>query len=156
MNDYIQTMRRMIGHETLLTVGCGAIIEDVHGRILMQKRSDHGLWGIPGGLLEIGESFDSAVKREVKEETGLDIKAMDLYGIYSGETGFATYENGDRVFSVQIIFRSSFYEGALTTNDESKKQAFFHAEEIQKNLLNPHQAPFIHDWLSGTRTPVIR
>ncbi|WP_406945586.1 NUDIX hydrolase [Halobacillus sp. SY10] len=156
MNDYIQTMRQMIGHETLLTVGCGAIIEDDHGRILLQKRADRGVWGIPGGLLEIGETFDSAVKREVKEETGLNMISMDLYGIYSGESGFATYENGDRVFSVQIVFRSSSYEGKLTTNHESKRQAFFHAEEIHENLLNPHQAPFIRDWLKGVSIPVIR
>ncbi|WLR47966.1 NUDIX domain-containing protein [Halobacillus litoralis] len=156
MNDYIQTMRQMIGNETLLTVGCGAMIEDANGRILLQKRSDHGMWGIPGGLLEIGETFDSAVKREVKEETGLDLKAMELYGIYSGENGFATYANGDRVFSVQIVFRSIFYEGTLTTNHESKRQAFFHAEEIHESLLNPHQAPFIRDWMKGTSPPVIR
>ncbi|MGR9047343.1 NUDIX hydrolase [Halobacillus faecis] len=156
MNDYIQTMRQMIGNETLLTVGCGAIIEDAYGRILLQKRSDHGVWGIPGGLLEIGESFDSAVKREVKEETGLDIKSVDLFGIYSGEEGFATYENGDRVFGVQIVFRTSSYEGTLTNNHESKKQDFFRAEEIHENLLNPHQAPFIRDWMKGIHPPVIR
>ncbi|MGD7043055.1 hypothetical protein [Jeotgalibacillus proteolyticus] len=49
MNDYIATMRKMIGHKTLLTVGCGAIIEDAAGRALFQKRSDYGQWGIPGG-----------------------------------------------------------------------------------------------------------
>ncbi|MYL50585.1 NUDIX domain-containing protein [Halobacillus litoralis] len=156
MNDYIQTMRQMIGHETLLTVGCGAIIEDSNGRILLQKRSDHGVWGIPGGLLEIGETFDAAVKREVKEETGLELKELDLFGIYSGESGFATYENGDKVFSVQIVFRSTCYEGKLATNHESKEQAFFHADDIQENLLNPHQAPFLLDWMKGVRTPVIR
>lgn len=156
MNDYIQTMRQMIGQETLLTVGCGAIIEDVHGRILLQKRSDHGLWGIPGGLLEIGETFEATVKREVKEETGFDLEELELYGIYSGENGFATYENGDKVFSVQIVFRSTCYVGTLLLNSESKSQEFFYAEEIQEDLLNPHQAPFIRDWIKGRSVPVIR
>lgn len=155
MNDYIQTMRQMIGHETLLTVGCGAIIEDVDGRILLQKRSDYGVWGIPGGLLEIGESFDATVKREVKEETGLELKDLELFGIYSGEKGFAAYENGDRVFSVQIVFRSTCYERTLTNNHESKKQAFLNVDEIQEERLNPHQAPFILDWMKGVPTPVI-
>lgn len=43
MNDYIQSMRRLIGQETLITVGCGAIIEDEHGRILLQRRKDQNL-----------------------------------------------------------------------------------------------------------------
>lgn len=50
MNDYIKTMRKMIGHETLLTVGCGAIILDKFGRILLQRRTDLDIWGIPGGI----------------------------------------------------------------------------------------------------------
>jgi hypothetical protein len=45
MKDYIKEMRRLIGHETLLTVGCGAIIEDECGRILLQSRKDTNLWG---------------------------------------------------------------------------------------------------------------
>jgi hypothetical protein len=50
MNDYIKTMRKMIGNETLLTVGCGAIIIDKFERILLQRRTDHDIWGIPGGV----------------------------------------------------------------------------------------------------------
>lgn len=41
MGDYIQSMRKWIGHETLFTVGCGAIIEDGLGRILLQHRKDN-------------------------------------------------------------------------------------------------------------------
>jgi hypothetical protein len=51
MIDYIKTMRKMIGHETLLTVGCGAIIIDKFERILLQLRTDLDIWGIPGGLV---------------------------------------------------------------------------------------------------------
>ncbi len=58
MNDYISSMRSFIGNETLLTVGCGAIIEDHHGRILMQHRAGSDVWGIPGGLMELGEYFN--------------------------------------------------------------------------------------------------
>ncbi|SFJ75610.1 hypothetical protein SAMN04487936_10457 [Halobacillus dabanensis] len=49
MTGYIERMREMVGTETLLTVGCGAIMEDEYGRILLQKRTDRGTWGIPGG-----------------------------------------------------------------------------------------------------------
>jgi ADP-ribose pyrophosphatase YjhB (NUDIX family) len=85
MNDYIKSMRKLIGHETLLTVGCGAIIVDQCGRILLQRRTDLNVWGIPGGILELGETFEETVKREVLEETNLLIKSVNLFGIYSGK-----------------------------------------------------------------------
>ncbi|WP_281974963.1 NUDIX hydrolase [Halobacillus litoralis] len=155
MNDYIKTMRAMIGHETLLTVGCGAIIEDGSGRILLQKRSDFGVWGIPGGLLEIGETFEATVKREVFEETGLTIRELELFGVYSGEKGYAQYENGDQVFSVQIIFISRKFDGVLLGNHESRELDFFHKTTIPGHI-NSHQAPFITDWLEGKEPPIIK
>jgi ADP-ribose pyrophosphatase YjhB (NUDIX family) len=155
MNDYIKTMRKIIGHETLLTVGCGAIIVDKFGRILLQRRMDFDIWGIPGGILELGETFEDTVKREVFEETKLSIKNVKLFGIYSGENGFAQYGNGDKVFSVQIIFYVNEYDGTLQVNYESRELRFFYKDELPDNL-NPHQAPYILDWLNGVETPVIK
>lgn len=155
MNDYITTMRRLIGHETLLTVGCGAIIEDQKGRILLQRKENPDIWGIPGGIMEIGETFEETVKREVFEETNLHIQQFTLFGIYSGKNGFAQYANGDKVFSVQIIFHVSAYEGLIQTNEEAVQLEFLAKTQIPSNL-NPHQAPFILDWVQGVKTPVIR
>lgn len=153
MNDYITTMRKLIGHETLLTVGCGAIMEDDFGRILLQQKRD--IWGLPGGLLEIGETFEEAVRREVFEETNLVINQLKLFGIYSGKNGFAQYTNGDKVFSVQIIFHVTNFAGTLQGNEESTQLQFRYKNEIPDNL-NPHQAPFILDWLHGRIPPVIK
>ncbi|WP_142288223.1 NUDIX hydrolase [Bacillus sp. EAC] len=155
MNDYIKVMRSMVGNETILTVGCGAIIEDKFGRILLQKRTDFSVWGIPGGLLELGETFEDAVKREVFEETNLTINKVRLFGMYSGENGFAQYANGDKVFSVQIIFHVTDFAGALQQNNESKELRFLDKSEIPDNL-NSHQASFILDWVNGVEMPIIK
>jgi 8-oxo-dGTP pyrophosphatase MutT (NUDIX family) len=155
MNDYIKTMREMIGHETLITVGCGAIIEDNLGRILLQRRTDYDIWGIPGGILEIGETFEETVNREVKEETNLSLNQIELFGIYSGKNGFAKYANGDKVFSVQIIFRATDFNGILKANNESKDLCYLYKNEIPKNL-NEHQSPFILDWVNDVTIPVIK
>ncbi|WP_108669066.1 NUDIX hydrolase [Peribacillus acanthi] len=155
MNDYIKSMRKLIGHETLLTVGCGAIIVDQFGRILLQRRTDLDIWGIPGGILELGETFEETVRREVREETNLIIQSVNLFGIYSGKNGFAQYGNGDKVFSVQIIFYVEYYEGNLQSNNESRELVFLFKNEIPDNL-NPHQAPFIIDWINGVNLPVIK
>lgn len=61
-------------------VGVGAVIVD-HGRVLLVRRGTEpmlGKWTLPGGMLEVGESLTSGVIREVREETGLSVEAVEL------------------------------------------------------------------------------
>ncbi|MDX8343165.1 NUDIX hydrolase [Rossellomorea sp. YZS02] len=155
MNDYIKSMREKIGNDTLLTVGCGAFIQDKEGKLLLQRRFPDGLWGIPGGIMEIGEFFEETVKREVYEETNLEITNLKLFRIYSGSKGFATYPNGDRVYSVQIIFLATEYKGLLQKNIESSELSFISKQDLPLNI-NSHQEPFIMDWVKDVETPVIK
>ena len=65
-------------------VGCGAFILNENNELLLQKRNkspEKGFWSIPGGKLEMLEKFEDAVKREIKEETDLDIEIISLNGI---------------------------------------------------------------------------
>ncbi|MGD6876091.1 NUDIX hydrolase [Bacillus infantis] len=152
--DYIRTMRKMIGHETLFTVGCGIIIEN-EGEILLQHRTDEDNWCIPGGVMELGETFEQTAKRETLEETGLEVQRLELFGIYSGEKCFVEYPNKDRVFSVQIIFKTSSFSGTLKqTGDESREHRYFEKHGLPGNL-NPRQKKFIQDWAEGKKTPVL-
>ncbi|TDM42382.1 NUDIX domain-containing protein [Macrococcoides goetzii] len=82
--NYIKKMREKIGHDYLIVVGSGVILEK-DDKILLEQRADNSLWGIPGGLLEIGETVKETAIREIYEETGLSVHTMNLFGIYSGE-----------------------------------------------------------------------
>jgi ADP-ribose pyrophosphatase YjhB (NUDIX family) len=139
----------------LITVGCGVIIEK-NEKILLQHRTDEDNWCVPGGVMEIGETFEETAKREVLEETGLQVKEIQLFGIYSGETCFVTYPNGDKVYSVQIIFKALSYEGTLKQiGAESREHRFFAKDSLPKNL-NPRQKTFILDWAEGKEWPIIK
>lgn len=152
--DYIRTMRRLIGTELLMTVGCGIILER-DGEILLQHRKDRDVWGIPGGVMEPGETFEEAAKRETFEETGLTVGELRLFGLYSGADGFAEYANGDPVFSVQLIFHAAEFSGVLLhETDESHEHRFFPKHALP--MLNAHQARFITDWANGAAMPVIK
>lgn len=152
--DYIKTMRRLIGSELLMTVGCGIILEK-DGHILLQHRKDRDVWGIPGGVMEPGETFEETARRESLEETGLTVGAMKLFGLYSGSEGFAEYQNGDQIFSVQIVFYSTdFFGELLHETEESHEHRFFSKDTLPK--LNSHQQRFITDWAKGAERPVIR
>ena len=72
--DYIKWIRGKVGHEKIIIVYAGGCIFNEKGEVLLQKRTDCNKWGFPGGALELGETPQMAAKREVKEETGLDVK----------------------------------------------------------------------------------
>lgn len=76
---YIEDMRNLVGNQPLILIGSHAIILNEKNQILMQLRTDFNRWGIIGGALEYNETLEDALKREVYEETGLNIKNPELF-----------------------------------------------------------------------------
>ncbi|MDT0191567.1 hypothetical protein [Exiguobacterium sp. BG5(2022)] len=76
-------------------------------------------------------------------------------GIYSGDKGYATYENGDRVYSVQVIFSTNSFSGEIAQlTDESHEHRFFLRGDLP--LLHQHQLWFIDDWFEQVNLPVVK
>lgn len=74
----------MIQGKDYIGVGCGAFIVNEKNELLLQLRNkapEKEYWSIPGGRVELFETFEQAVKREVKEETGVDVEVVRLLGI---------------------------------------------------------------------------
>src|SRR6266511_5431501 len=55
---------------------------DDRGALLLEWRQDNGLWALPGGVQEIGESIEQTAVREVREETGIEVEIIGLVGLY--------------------------------------------------------------------------
>jgi ADP-ribose pyrophosphatase YjhB (NUDIX family) len=71
------------GAGTPLVPCVGAVVHDPDGRLLLIRRGHPphaGRWSLPGGRVETGESPEQAVEREVREETGLEVRAGALVG----------------------------------------------------------------------------
>ena len=66
---------------TPFAVGDAAVIDD-EGRILLIRRADNGLWAMPGGALEVGETPAEGVVREAFEETGVRCEPVSLVGVF--------------------------------------------------------------------------
>jgi ADP-ribose pyrophosphatase YjhB (NUDIX family) len=77
-------------------VACvGAVVHDARGRLLLIRRGHdphRGSWSLPGGRVEAGESAEQAVEREVREETGLDVRAGAPVGRVLIPAGAVTYD----------------------------------------------------------------
>lgn len=102
-----------------LIPGGSAIVTDQHGRVLMQRRTDSGNWSLPGGTMDIGETLQQCVIREVKEETGLDIEITGLLGIYTDPHHVIAYTDGEVRQQFNITYLGRAVSGTITVSDES-------------------------------------
>ncbi len=76
--NYVQELRALVGHTPLILVSAGVLLFDDVGRVLLQRRTDDGLWSIPGGAMEPGESLEDTARREVREEVGVAVGELTL------------------------------------------------------------------------------
>lgn len=123
-----------------LKAGVAVIILDEENQVLLQKRADVGLWGIPSGHVEIGETVSEAAIREVKEETNLDVKIKKLIGVYSDPNSQVFfYPNGKVVHFITTCFLAEITGGELKCNsDESLDIKFFGQQNLPHDLLKMH------------------
>ena len=132
---YIQYLRQYVGHNPILTAGCGLLVFNENQEVLMELRTDYQSWGFPGGAMELGESFEETAKRELEEETGLIIDEMKLLEVMSGKDTYREYPNGDKLYDITAIFEVRRYHGKLKIRDlECKKLRWFSLKEISENL----------------------
>lgn len=141
---------------TQIRPGVAAIIQDEEGRILLQRRSDNGLWGLPGGSVEIGESVRDAIVREVREETGLAAQVIRLIGVYSDpKFQIVRYADGNVVHYISTLFACRILGGTLRTCDETLDLKFFDPADLPTDLLPMHRVR-IQDAMAGNSAAFIR
>lgn len=147
MSGYIMDLRKLVGHRPLLQVGASVLVEDRQGRLLLQRRSDNGSWGYPGGSVELDEEVEVAAARELYEETGIRAKSLSLFGVYSGPSLHYVYPNGDEVSNVDVVFLCRDWDGALRAQEgEVEELRFVAPEDLPADLMPPNR-PVFADWL---------
>ncbi len=140
MSDYVRALRKMIGTNRIFMPAVRAIIRNEAGDLLLQRRTDIPVWGLPAGGVEIGESLTDAVKREVLEETALTVLAVEPMGIYSGLAQQFTYPNGDQVQGLAMAFIITEWEGDPTPDGhEGTEVRFFPLDGIPEDLFPLHR-----------------
>ncbi|MFE4259588.1 NUDIX hydrolase [Streptomyces sp. NPDC056883] len=101
----------------------GAVLRE-DGRLLAIRRADNGNWELPGGVLELAESPEAGVRREVLEETGIEVEVDELTGVYKNTTRGI----------VALVFRCKPSGGTERTSAESTAVAWLTPAEVTAQM----------------------
>lgn len=138
-----------------LVPSASTIVLNDERKILLQKRSDTGVWALPGGAMEIGETIGEAAIRETKEETGLDVEPVDIVGIYTNPHHVVAFSNGEVRQQFSLCFICRLVGGELRISDESTEVGFFSPEEIEHLDMHPSIRLRIRHFLEHRDKPFI-
>ena len=132
--------------------GIGAIVID-EGRVLLIKRGRPpllGEWSIPGGAMELGETVREAVVREVLEETGLVVEAVELLGVFDR----VVKDDEEKLLYhyVLIDFLCRRVSGNPQASGDADDAHWFSAEEVNKLPLAKDTAEVIRMGLERARS----
>ncbi|SMQ77966.1 ADP-ribose pyrophosphatase YjhB, NUDIX family [Bacillus sp. OV166] len=136
---YCEDIREMIGNFPLIMVRPSVAILNKKGEILLSRYSGAD-WGIPGGILQLNESVEECIKKNVKEDLGVKLHSLQLFGVYSGkELINRVEESGDEYHTVAIGYLCTEYEGEITPDSNQAIEAQF----FKLNQLPEEIDPFI-------------
>ncbi|MBC3842698.1 NUDIX domain-containing protein [Streptacidiphilus sp. 4-A2] len=139
-----------------LVVAASAVVMDEDGRILLQRRSDNGLWSLPGGGMEMDESLPGTAVREVKEETGLDVEITGLVGTYTDPRHVIAYSDGEVRRQFNVCFTARVVGGQLAMSDESTELRFVALEDLSALPMHHTQRLRLDHFLDHRTTPYLR
>ncbi|GAA4693407.1 hypothetical protein Prum_037060 [Phytohabitans rumicis] len=134
-DSYLGQLRALAGDRTLMFVGARGLVLDDSGRVLLIKRADNGVWAMPAGAMELGESIADCAVREVHEETGLQAAAVTPFAFYTGPGYTFTNMYADTYQLFVVAFRIDRWAGELArVTDETTDAGFFAHDEMPTPL----------------------
>lgn len=122
-----------------LVPGGSAVVIDDQGRVLLHRRRDSGLWALPGGVINLGETIAEAAAREVHEETGVTVEITGLVGIYSDPRHVIAYSDGEVRRQFNVCFRARPVAGTAHATDEASEVRWVHPDEFDALDMHPTQ-----------------
>lgn len=115
----------------------GIIFRNGQNEVLLVQRLDNGVWVLPGGGIDSGESAEMAVVREILEETGLNVRVKRKVGEYNPI---------NRLCSFAHVFECEVVDGILCKTDETRGAEFFPLSQLPAAFF-----PLHNDWIEDAR-----
>ncbi|MBW4686687.1 MAG: NUDIX hydrolase [Komarekiella atlantica HA4396-MV6] len=143
---YGQTVLGIIFRHPITGTSIIPILPD--GRIVLIRRRDDGRWALPGGMVDWGEDIPSTIRRELKEETGLELAEIRrLVGVYSAP------DRDPRIHSICVVVEAEVH-GTMEVQDtlEVMEIQAFPVNSLPPGQMSHDHTRQLQDYLNGLTT----
>ncbi len=123
--------------QTTPKIAVNAIVFNDQGEVLLAKRTDNGLWCIPGGHVDLRETLANACLRELREETGLEAEVIKLVGVYSDPQNSLHIAQGPEWHTIRVSFLCKITGGTIRPSEETSEIKYFKANQLP-SLITDH------------------
>ena len=132
-----------------------AVVTNEAGELLLVHKTDNGLWALPGGGMDPGESIAQAAVRETKEETGMDIAVVGVIGLYTNPNHVIAYDDGEVRQQCSVCFTTRLVGGQLATSSETSEVGFVALDRLDNLNIHPSMRLRIDHWRENRPQPYI-
>jgi ADP-ribose pyrophosphatase YjhB (NUDIX family) len=125
----------MVGDSMIILTAANVVIVNEKNEVLLQQRSDSGLWGLPGGLMELDDSIEQCAIREAKEELGIDVELTGFLGVFTNP--MMRWRVSDKAKVICFSFTAKIIGGELKKGDhETNGFGYFAYDQLPTNHAN--------------------
>lgn len=129
-------VRQKWGQGLLFWPGITAIVMNAEGKVWMGRRADNDQWSLVGGYYELGDDAEGCLRREVREELGLEVNEFTMFGVMTNpKIVTIKYPNGDEVQSPSHVFIAKV-DGNAHDDDEHTAHEWVSVEEAEQRVGN--------------------
>lgn len=130
-------------------VAVDGFIENEKNEILLVKNSYRGIYTVPGGQVETGENLMDALKREIQEESGVEVEVGKLICVSSNTCTYQGY-NGYGLVPTKVMFSfiCKYLSGTLQTSDETSETIWVKKEDLSKYIDAPYMVKRLDAYLN--------
>ncbi|OEJ31766.1 NUDIX domain-containing protein [Streptomyces subrutilus] len=132
-----------------------AFVVNDTGEVLLERRSDNGRWGMPGGVQEVGENIAGTVVREVLEETGIHVEVVGLVGIFTDPGHVIAFADGEVRQEFSLCFRARPVGGEIKVSSESFAVRWVPRSELDDLDISPTTRRRLDEGFRDVPIPVI-
>ena len=138
MSPYMKQLMNAMHGQLFIVAGVDAIVRNADGDVLITRRADDGTWDLPGGSVEPGESPAESIRREVREETGLDVRVAAVAGVFGGKAFRHRYPDGQEIEAFSVTFECEIVGGELRNVDGEATAFRFVSPDAMPSLTWPY------------------
>jgi 8-oxo-dGTP pyrophosphatase MutT (NUDIX family) len=159
LRPYYPILRQYVGQQRVILPGAMAVIFNEVGELLAVQKVGREYWSLPGGLADLGETTTHTLRREVFEETGLEVEPIRIIGVYSDPTlRYSRLANGDELQTVGLLMECQIVGGQIQPDGEEIAVVAFKSisELLAQPDLKPSHRQIYTDILERQFAPFIR